>query len=130
MRHHRAQASGCTRLPDFQTAGPESSLQALNANSHRFLGTDPSDLSTIHSILAGMDGSPDYSVIGGALAFAVTIASTESAARAEDRQIFEILAPRQPFRFPFPLGNILGGGAHAGPGDAGHPGDTGVRKRL
>jgi enolase len=27
-----------------------------------------------------------------------------------------LLKPNKPYRFPFPLGNILGGGAHAGPG--------------
>ena len=30
--------------------------------------------------------------------------------------MFMLLKPHKPYRFPFPLGNILGGGAHAGPG--------------
>src|SRR5919201_6846949 len=30
--------------------------------------------------------------------------------------LFELPKPRKPYKFPFPLGNILGGGAHAGPG--------------
>ena len=30
--------------------------------------------------------------------------------------MFQLLKKAKPYRFPFPLGNILGGGAHAGPG--------------
>ena len=30
--------------------------------------------------------------------------------------MFKILSSESSFKFPFPLGNILGGGAHAGPG--------------
>jgi enolase len=30
--------------------------------------------------------------------------------------MFQLLKPSGPYRFPIPLGNILGGGAHAGPG--------------
>ncbi|MFB5612833.1 MAG: enolase, partial [Nitrosarchaeum sp.] len=31
-------------------------------------------------------------------------------------QLFQILSSESSFKFPFPIGNILGGGAHAGPG--------------
>jgi enolase len=30
--------------------------------------------------------------------------------------LFKLLNPKKPYKFPFPLGNVLGGGAHAGPG--------------
>ena len=40
----------------------------------------------------------------------------ESASKALGEPLFKTLSPESSFRFPFPLGNILGGGAHAGPG--------------
>ena len=42
--------------------------------------------------------------------------SVDSAAKALDIPLFKLLKPSKPYEFPFPLGNILGGGAHAGPG--------------
>ena len=100
----------------FAKGGPEESLRILRDNVQRFVGLECSDLKAVHGALRDLDGSPDYSGIGGSLAFAVTIAATESAAMAAGEPLFRILSPEKSFRFPFPLGNILGGGAHAGPG--------------
>ncbi|HEX2231500.1 MAG TPA: enolase C-terminal domain-like protein, partial [Nitrososphaeraceae archaeon] len=38
------------------------------------------------------------------------------AAKALDIPLFKLLKQRKGYKFPYPLGNILGGGAHAGPG--------------
>lgn len=100
----------------FPNGRPEDSLKALKENSEKFTGLEPSGLRGIHDVLKGIDPTPGYSKIGGALAFAVTIASMESASRASGTPLFQTLSPGSDFRFPFPLGNILGGGAHAGPG--------------
>jgi enolase len=100
----------------FPNEKPEESLRILNENSKKFVGLEASDLKTIHETLRNIDQSSNYSKIGGALAFAVTIASMESAAKSQDKFLFQILSSDSSFRFPFPLGNILGGGAHAGPG--------------
>lgn len=100
----------------FPNGNPEESLKILNENSGKFLNLDPSDLKTVHEVLRSIDGTPNYSKIGGGLAFAVTIAAMESASKVEEKPLFKILSNETEFRFPFPLGNILGGGAHAGPG--------------
>jgi len=100
----------------FRNGKPEDSLQVLKENSQKFIGLESSDLKGIHDTLKGFDSSSNYSEIGGALAFAVTIASMESASRALDQPLFKTLSNESSFKFPFPLGNILGGGAHAGPG--------------
>ncbi|MCE2615249.1 MAG: enolase, partial [Nitrosopumilus sp. (ex Thoosa mismalolli)] len=100
----------------FLNGKPEESLRILNENSQKFIGLESSDLKQIHDILKKMDSTENYSGIGGALAFAVTIASMESAAKALNQPLFQTLSSESSFKFPFPLGNILGGGAHAGPG--------------
>ena len=100
----------------FPNGGPEESLKILTQNSQKFIGLDSSDLKTIHSTLKSLDNTNNYSVIGGALAFAVTIASMESASRSLEQPLFKILSQDSDVKCPFPLGNILGGGAHAGPG--------------
>ena len=100
----------------FPNGKPEESLRILKDNSEKFMGLDASDLKSVHDTLKSLDNSTNYADIGGALAFAVTIASMESASKALNQPLFQTLSSDTSFKFPFPLGNILGGGAHAGPG--------------
>ena len=100
----------------FPNEQPEESLKILKDNSQKFIGLESSDVKIIHDTLKNLDNSTNYSKIGGALAFAITIASIESASKALDQPLFKTLSSESSFKFPFPLGNILGGGAHAGPG--------------
>lgn len=100
----------------FPEGGPDASLRVINENASKFLGADPGDLASIHGIIRDIDGTPNYSVMGGAAVFAVTIAAADAAAKSRDVPLYQLLSKAGSFRFPFPLGNILGGGAHAGPG--------------
>lgn len=102
-----------TSFPDEK---PENSLQQLIENKQKFIGLESSDLKSIHETLRSLDNSTNYSKIGGALAFALTIASMESASKSLNQPLFQTLSSESSFKFPYPLGNILGGGAHAGPG--------------
>lgn len=100
----------------FPQNKPEKSLEVLKKNEKKFIGLDPSDLKSVHETLREIDSTPNYSKAGGSLAFALTIASVDSASRSLDVPMFKLLSDDSTFRYPFPLGNILGGGAHAGPG--------------
>ena len=100
----------------FPEDGPEESLRILNENSKKFLEFEPSDLKSIDETLKSIDQTPNYSKIGGGLAYAITIASMESASKAVGKQLFELISDQNEYRFPIPIGNILGGGVHAGPG--------------
>ena len=100
----------------FPNEKPEESLQILNENSHKFIGLEASDLKSIHDTLKSLDESSNYSKIGGALAFSITIASMESTSKSLNQPLFQTLSSESSFKFPYPIGNILGGGAHAGPG--------------
>jgi enolase len=100
----------------FPDNSPEKGLEILKANEKKFIGLDPSNLKSIHETLREIDSTSNYSKIGGSIAFSLTIAATESAAKSEGIPMFKLLTKDSDLRFPFPLGNILGGGAHAGPG--------------
>ena len=100
----------------FPNGDPEESLKILIQNSEKFIGLDSSNLKIIHDTLKSLDNTNNYSVIGGALAFAVTIASMESASKSLEQPLFKTLSQDSDVKCPYPLGNILGGGAHAGPG--------------
>ena len=100
----------------FPNNKPEQSLKILNENSEKFLGSDASDLKLIHDTIKSIDNSDNYSKIGGACAFAITIAAAQAAANSLEIPLYNIINKDDELKFPFPLGNILGGGAHAGPG--------------
>jgi len=100
----------------FPEGGPEESLRILNENSKKFLEFESSDLKSIDQTLKSIDQTSNYSKIGGGLAYAITIASIESASKAVGKQLFELISEQDEYRFPIPIGNILGGGVHAGPG--------------
>ncbi|MDE1726197.1 MAG: enolase [Thaumarchaeota archaeon] len=100
----------------FPDNKPEKSLEILKTNEKKFIGLDPSNLKSIHETLRTIDSTPNYSKIGGSVAFSLTIASIDAASKSEGIPIFKLLTKDSDLRFPFPLGNILGGGAHAGPG--------------
>ena len=107
---------GKHEVVNFPDGDPQKSFQLLTENSEKFLEIDSADLKSIHDTIRTLDPNPEYSKIGGAVAFAVTIASLDSAAKALGEPLFQLISKEKNYRFPFPLGNILGGGAHAGPG--------------
>ena len=100
----------------FPEGKPEESLRILNENSKKFLELDPNDLKIIDDTIKSIDNTSNFSKVGGALAYAVTIAAMESAAKALGEPLFKLISEQNSYRFPIPLGNLLGGGAHAGPG--------------
>ena len=100
----------------FANGDPEASLKLLKENSKKFLGLQSEDLRSIHNTIHEIDDTPNYSKIGGAVAFAVTIATIDSASKAFGEPLFKLLNKDGDWNYPYPLGNILGGGAHAGPG--------------
>ena len=94
----------------FPNNDPQKALETFNANSQKFIGLEASEPSNIFECLKSIDNSETYIKLGGSVAYAVSIGAIESV------HMFQLLKKAKPYRFPFPLGNILGGGAHAGPG--------------
>ena len=100
----------------FPENKPEEALSMLNANINRFLGLQAEDLQAVYDALRSIDKTDNYSKVGGSVAYALSIAAVDSAANSLGIPLFKLLKQNKPYKFPFPLGNILGGGAHAGPG--------------
>lgn len=108
---------GMYEAQSFVQNDPEHTLNNFKNIKNKFIGIDSSDLKNLHEIIRTIDPSNNYSSIGGAVAYALTIASVESAARAMNIPFYKVLNPKlDRISFPYPLGNVLGGGAHAGPG--------------
>ena len=107
---------GKLEAQSFPENSAEKALTELNANSRKFVGLDAGDTKALYDVLKKIDSTHNYSKIGGSVAYALSIAAVDSASKATGLPLFKFLKPKRPYRFPFPLGNVIGGGAHAGPG--------------
>ena len=107
---------GSHEVPSFVNNNPELTLKTFESNMSKFIGVDASDSKSIFEILKSLDTSNDFSRIGGSVAYALSIAAAASASLSLDVPLFAMLNDKGPYRFPYPLGNIVGGGSHAGPG--------------
>ena len=107
---------GSHEVPSFLNNDPELTLRTFNSNISKFIGVESSDPRTITEILRSIDNSGNFSKIGGSVAYGLSLASAASASLSLNMPLFEMLNRKGPFRFPYPLGNVVGGGSHAGPG--------------
>lgn len=78
------------------------------------IGWDSANQSLIDTLLKEIDGTDNFSNIGGNAATAVSLACAKAAAASHCLPLYRYLAGGMAaVRLPFPLGNIIGGGAHA-----------------
>ncbi|MBT8507479.1 enolase [Methanomicrobiaceae archaeon CYW5] len=77
------------------------------------LGEDVTDQPCIDAILREIDGTQDFSVIGANVAVAISLASAKAAASSLGLPLFRYLGGAFAMETPYPLGNVIGGGAHA-----------------
>jgi enolase len=79
----------------------------------RLVGLAADDQERIDALLHEVDGTVNFSRIGGNTACAVSFATALAAADSKGVQLFEHLQGGNEVRLPLPLGNVLGGGRHA-----------------
>jgi enolase len=108
---------GMYEAQSFVNNDPVETISNFRNINKRFIGLDSSDLKRLHDTIKEIDTSDNYSNIGGSIAYALTIASIDSASKSLSVPFYKILKPDiNSVVLPYPLGNVLGGGAHAGPG--------------
>ena len=76
-------------------------------------GRSPSDQPEIDRLLVELDGTPDKSGLGANAILAVSMAVARAASQSEGVPLYRYLAPREGYRLPVPMFNILNGGRHA-----------------
>jgi enolase len=87
------------------------------------IGEDAADQIGFDGLLREMDGTRDFSSIGANVAVALSLANAKAAASALGLPLFRYLAGIFVTEIPLPLGNVIGGGAHA-------PGATEIQEFL
>jgi len=77
------------------------------------IGEDTRDQITFDALLRESDGTPDFSSIGANVAVALSLACAKAAASSLNLELFRYLGGTFASETPLPLGNVIGGGAHA-----------------
>ena len=77
------------------------------------IGMDAGDQEGFDEQLRDIDGTADFSGIGANVAVALSLANAKAAASSMGLPLFRYLGGAFAKELPLPLGNIIGGGAHA-----------------
>ena len=76
-------------------------------------GKSSYDQKVVDSIMIDIDGTSNKSRLGANAILAVSIANCKAAALSQKKQIFEYLNKSKNYSLPYPMLNIINGGAHA-----------------
>ena len=78
------------------------------------IGMDAEDIETIDEVLKEIDGTDNLSAIGGNTTVAISMAVAKAAASSYNMPLYKYIGGNLVNELPFPLGNMMNGGAHAG----------------
>ncbi len=108
-------STGIHEVVPFPKGGVDEAVRVVNdVIAQRIIGMDAADQAAIDSLLHEIDGTDNFSKIGGATALAVSIAVAKAAASSFDMPLFQYIGGAFATEIPYPLGNVIGGGKHAG----------------
>jgi enolase len=80
------------------------------------IGLDADKQDLLDRKLHRIDGTKNFSKIGGNTAYAISLAAAEAAAATHQKPLYAHLLKVKKTMLPMPLGNVIGGGKHAGRG--------------
>ena len=86
-------------------------IKRFNSIRTNFTGMDENEWRDVDTFIRQIDGTENFSNIGANVALAVSIAVARASV---DNDLWRLERKYAKTRFPFPVGNIIGGGAHGG----------------
>jgi len=104
---------GIHEAAPFSPGGPDETARLVSTYKRRVIGEDAADLRGLASTIKKIDGTPNYSRIGGSAAYSISLAAAVAASSARGVLPCRLIDPRCN-TLPYPLGNVIGGGKHAG----------------
>ena len=79
----------------------------------KLIGEDSREQMNIDFLLREIDGTSDFGMIGANVAVSLSLANAKAAASSIGMELFSYLGGAFVQTTPLPLGNVIGGGAHA-----------------
>ncbi|MDR1150989.1 MAG: hypothetical protein LBK72_00690, partial [Bifidobacteriaceae bacterium] len=94
--------------------GVSGAVAAVNGEvGAALVGLDAADISGVDRALRELDGTANFEHLGGNTSSSISIASAVAAARALRQPLYRFAGGERAATLPIPLGNVIGGGAHA-----------------
>ncbi|MFZ1024396.1 MAG: enolase, partial [Thermoplasmata archaeon] len=109
-------STGAHEVPAFPKGGVTEAIATFHAQVRpRLIGVEIGDQRAIDEVLHQVDGTNDFSHIGGNTATAVSVASARTHARESHLELWQVVRASQEGGPVFPgiVGNCINGGRHA-----------------
>lgn len=106
-------SKGAFEVKDYPKEGIDSGMVHFREKVAPRLVGSSDDQKTVDSLLHEIDGTGDFSKIGGNISIATSLAIAKAAAKAEGKELYRMLLKDNKAALPYPVGNIIGGGKHA-----------------
>jgi enolase len=107
-------STGEHEVQSFPTGGVEASLKAFEDDVlPQLVGMDSLEQREVDRMLHQVDGTGNFSRIGGNLSVAVSLATAWAASSSLGIPLYRHVGGTLSDRLPKPLGNVIGGGRHA-----------------
>lgn len=107
-------STGANEVVAFPEEGVDHAISVFTEDAApKLLGQEVTEQQEIDALLVEIDGTDNFSSLGGNVAVATSLAVAKSAAFALGLPLYRYLGGAFTIKTPFPLGNVLGGGKHA-----------------
>ena len=108
-------STGATEVQAFPEGGAEAAVRIFRKRvAPKLKGRDVGDQAGFDEALHKVDGTANFARIGGNPAVAASLAAARCAAAEKGLPLWAHLAgAKKAPKFPAPMGNVIGGGAHA-----------------
>jgi enolase len=107
-------STGAFEVCAFPKEGVDGAISNFRDNvAPKLLDMDVTEQEEIDNLLKELDGTDDFSKMGGNVAVAVSLAVSKAAASALGLPLYFYLGGAYAKETPYPLGNVIGGGKHA-----------------
>ena len=108
-------STGLHEVASYPKGGVDEAIKLVeNLVAPKLVGLDVEKQEDIDKLLHEIDGTASFRRIGGNTAIAISLAVGKAAASSRNIPFFQYLSKNKPVTLPHPLGNVLGGGKHAG----------------
>ena len=100
--------------PAYSPDGIQGSIRLLNQCIFpALIGSDAAERRRIDLLLHEVDGTPNFERMGGNTSTVVSVACAKAAAESLGMPLFKFIDEKANYTIPYPLGNVIGGGAHS-----------------
>ncbi len=108
-------STGSREVVSFPEGGVDTVVSEMeDFIASELIGMDAEDIITIDEVLKEIDGTDNLSAIGGNTTVAISMAVAKAAASSYNMPLYKYIGGNLVNELPFPLGNMMNGGAHAG----------------